>query len=243
MIHDLPKDLVEDSRKLLQQGADYEEFFKKALKKFGVNSPADFKSDEEKKKFFDYVDKNYKGKNEGVSVREYFRGIQLDELAITYVLDNQKEADMFIKKIEKFVDSAVAEKGYGYYRVIAKGSKSDLHKATDVMIKHFSEQVELDEGKKGKYQSKSLKNVAKELAKVEKIEKKNKGQDREVKDIAKFVSSKLETEMYDDMEILSGRTLKQLDKMISKLDTDVRDGVAKAIEKADPDLYDMMFGF
>jgi len=243
MIHDLPKDLVEDSRKLLQQGADYEEFFKKALKKFGVNSPADFKSDEEKKKFFDYVDKNFKGKNEGVSVREYFRGIQLDELAITYVLDNQKEADMFIKKIEKFVDSAVAEKGYGYYRVIAKGSKSDLHKATDVMIKHFSEQVELDEGKKGKYQSKALKNVAKELAKVEKIEKKNKGQDREVKDIAKFVSKNLETEMYDDMEILSGRTLKQLDKMISKLDTDVRDGVAKAIEKADPDLYDMMFGF
>ena len=111
------------------------------------------------------------------------------------------------------------------------------------MIKHFSEQLELDEGKKGKYQSKGLKNVAKELAKVEKIEKKNKGQDKEVKDIAKFVSSKLETEMYDDMEILSGRTLKQLDKMISKLDTDVRDGVAKAIEKADPDLYDMMFGF
>ena len=49
--------------------------------------------------------------------------------------------------------------------------------------------------------------------------------------------------MYDDMEILTGRTLKQLDKMISKLDTDVRDGVAQAIEKADPDLYDMMFGF
>ena len=49
--------------------------------------------------------------------------------------------------------------------------------------------------------------------------------------------------MYDDMEILTGRTLKQLDKMISKLDTDVRDGVAQAIEKADPDLYDMMFGY
>ena len=28
MIHDLPKNLVEDSRKLLQQGADYEKFFK-----------------------------------------------------------------------------------------------------------------------------------------------------------------------------------------------------------------------
>ena len=30
----------------------YEKFFKSALKKFGVDSPADFKSDEEKKKFF-----------------------------------------------------------------------------------------------------------------------------------------------------------------------------------------------
>ena len=42
----------------------YEKFFNSALKKFGVKSPADFKSDEEKKKFFNYVDKNYKGENE-----------------------------------------------------------------------------------------------------------------------------------------------------------------------------------
>ena len=42
----------------------YEKFFNAALKKFGVDSPADFKSDEEKKKFFNYVDKNYKGENE-----------------------------------------------------------------------------------------------------------------------------------------------------------------------------------
>ncbi len=48
----------------------YEKFFKSALKKFKVDSPADFKSDEEKKKFFDYVDKNYKGENEEVEVKE-----------------------------------------------------------------------------------------------------------------------------------------------------------------------------
>ena len=30
------------------------------MKKFKINSPADLKSDEEKKKFFDYIDKNYK---------------------------------------------------------------------------------------------------------------------------------------------------------------------------------------
>jgi len=41
----------------------YEEFFQKAMKKFGIKSPGDLK-DDEKKKFFNYVDNNYKGKNE-----------------------------------------------------------------------------------------------------------------------------------------------------------------------------------
>jgi hypothetical protein len=47
----------------VQEGdkAEYEAFFRKALKKFGVDSPADFKSDDEKKKFFDYIEKNYTG--------------------------------------------------------------------------------------------------------------------------------------------------------------------------------------
>ena len=148
-------------------------------------------------------------------------------------------------KVKNFVDSAEMEKSIaGHFNVILKGDKKSLKKATDIAIK-MSEEFEstAETITEGKYKSKGLRNVGKELAKVEKIEKKNKGQDKEVKDIAKFISSKLETEMYDDMEILTGRTLKQLDKMISKLDTDVRDGVAQAIEKADPDLYDMMFGF
>ena len=48
----------------------YEKFFKSALKKFKVDSPADFKSDEEKKKFFDYIDKNYKADNEETQKNE-----------------------------------------------------------------------------------------------------------------------------------------------------------------------------
>ena len=44
---------------------DYEEFFQKAMKKFGISSPDELKSDEAKKKFFNYVDKNYKAKAEG----------------------------------------------------------------------------------------------------------------------------------------------------------------------------------
>ena len=43
---------------------EYQKFFNAAMKKFKINSPADLKSDEEKKKFYDYVDKNYTGEKD-----------------------------------------------------------------------------------------------------------------------------------------------------------------------------------
>ena len=43
---------------------EYTKFFNSALKKFKIDSPADLKSDAEKKKFFNYVDKNYKGEKD-----------------------------------------------------------------------------------------------------------------------------------------------------------------------------------
>ena len=49
---------------------EYEKFFAAAMKKFKINSPADLKSDEEKKKFFDYVDKNYKSSAEKKTGKE-----------------------------------------------------------------------------------------------------------------------------------------------------------------------------
>ena len=42
----------------------YQKFFDAALAKFGVKSPQDFKDEEKKKEFFDYVDANYKADNE-----------------------------------------------------------------------------------------------------------------------------------------------------------------------------------
>ena len=53
----------------------YKKFFDAALKKFKVSSPADLEGDQ-KKKFFDYVDKNWEGDNEKAEaamsqVREY----------------------------------------------------------------------------------------------------------------------------------------------------------------------------
>ena len=42
----------------------YQKFFDAALEKFGVSSPSEFKDEEKKKEFFDYVDKNYEAENE-----------------------------------------------------------------------------------------------------------------------------------------------------------------------------------
>jgi hypothetical protein len=44
-------------------GDEYNKFFQSALKKFGVSSPGDLEGDK-KKKFYDYVDKNWKSDKE-----------------------------------------------------------------------------------------------------------------------------------------------------------------------------------
>jgi len=53
--YEISEDITEDS--------DYETFFQSALKKFDASSPADM-DNEKKKKFFNYVDKNYDAKDE-----------------------------------------------------------------------------------------------------------------------------------------------------------------------------------
>lgn len=47
------------------EDSDYDEFFKSALKKFGVESPDELDT-EKKKEFFNYVDDNYTAKNESL---------------------------------------------------------------------------------------------------------------------------------------------------------------------------------
>ena len=49
---------------------EYQKFFNSALKKFKIDSPADLKSDEEKKKFFNYVDKNYTGEKDEEVIKQ-----------------------------------------------------------------------------------------------------------------------------------------------------------------------------
>ena len=48
---------------LFEKSEEYQKFFQSALKKFGIDSPAEL-DDKKKKEFFDYVDANWEGENE-----------------------------------------------------------------------------------------------------------------------------------------------------------------------------------
>ena len=50
-------------KEILEEKSDYDEFFKKKLEKYGVKSPEDL-SDEDKKKFFGEIDKEWKADKE-----------------------------------------------------------------------------------------------------------------------------------------------------------------------------------
>ena len=62
----IDKEISKEMKKLgIKESKDeYERFFNSALKKFKIDSPADLKTDAKKKEFFNYVDKNYKAKEE-----------------------------------------------------------------------------------------------------------------------------------------------------------------------------------
>jgi len=57
------EDDKEETDEQSEKQKKYQAFFDKALKKFGVKSPAELEG-EKKKEFFDYVDKNYEADNE-----------------------------------------------------------------------------------------------------------------------------------------------------------------------------------
>ena len=72
----------------------YKKFFDSALKKFKIDSPADLKSDEEKKKFYDYIDKNWTGDHE-----EAFEFAK--ESKVSSVLDTVKNMWRMDEKVKK----------------------------------------------------------------------------------------------------------------------------------------------
>tara|TARA_E500000318_G_scaffold107007_1_gene115700 strand:+ start:270 stop:1037 length:768 start_codon:yes stop_codon:yes gene_type:complete len=62
--HDDEDSEANESKDMMFKEDDgYKEFFKKAMKKFGISSPDELKPEDEKD-FYNYVDRNYKAKNE-----------------------------------------------------------------------------------------------------------------------------------------------------------------------------------
>ena len=56
-------EIVEEEFNGIVREGEYEEFFQKAMKKFGISSPDEL-DDDKKKEFFNYVDDNFSAKNE-----------------------------------------------------------------------------------------------------------------------------------------------------------------------------------
>ncbi len=56
-------DILNKLSNFINEESEYQKFFNKKLKEFGVSSPAEL-SDADKKKFFDAVDKGWRGEKE-----------------------------------------------------------------------------------------------------------------------------------------------------------------------------------
>jgi len=101
--------MMKKANEIREDKEAYQKFFNSALAKFGVKSPAEL-DDDKKKEFFNYVDDNYKGVNEGYSLRDVglspffkkLKPIQRQAISIALVMGgNMTGAIDAIEKIKK----------------------------------------------------------------------------------------------------------------------------------------------
>ena len=161
----LSDELLEASKTLLKQGKDYEDFFQSALKKFGVDSPADLDG-EKKKEFFNYIDKNYKGDHE--------ESVDLEEVNAKVIMDKDqgnRDLQKLLKKHKLKMKTLQPNVNPGYDEVEISGDKRDMEKmmkttGDDDMYKFNprTKEFELDESKK--LESKTAKDVDETLDKI-----------------------------------------------------------------------------
>ena len=124
----IDKQISKEMKKLgIQESKDeYEKFFNSALKKFGVDSPADFKDAAKKKEFFNYVDKNYKGDHE--------ESVDLEEEDVKIIMDKDVSNRDFQKLMKKFKLKVkeTGEYNQGYAEVEISGDKRNMEKMMKV---------------------------------------------------------------------------------------------------------------
>ena len=163
----IDKEISKEMKKLgIKEGSDeYEKFFQSALKKFKVDSPADFKTDDKKKEFFNYIDKNYKPKEEEKDIKEY---IQSDgsRRKVKEGDQRRKENKLNEKDLDKNVDETLdrireanVEKGRTMRNILADIWKMNEGKSPFEKEEGFSSDAQRkaafasgykEKGKKGK---------------------------------------------------------------------------------------------
>ena len=112
----IDREISKEMKKLgIKESKDeYEKFFNSALKKFKIDSPADLKTDAKKKEFFNYVDKNYKAKEES----------NLQEKERTYTVVHIKKGKEIIKTSKGTYDAA---KKYAKMKGLRSTAGVDVH--------------------------------------------------------------------------------------------------------------------
>ena len=163
----IDKQISKEMKKLgIKESKDeYEKFFNSALKKFGVDSPADLDG-EKKKEFFNYVDKNYKGDHE--------ESVDLEEVNAKVIMDkdqDNRDLQNLLKKHKLKIKTLQKNVNGGYDEVEISGDKRDMEKmmkttGDDDMYKFNprTKEFELDESKK--LESKTTKDVDETLDKI-----------------------------------------------------------------------------
>ena len=109
--------VFEDASK--EKDTKYQKFFRKALKKFKVKDPNDFKSDEKKKEFYNWVDDNYKAKNEAyeAAIRNLIRrelSLMKEDVHLITESKNRQSVMKWVKGIFKSKVRNTEEFGDGW---------------------------------------------------------------------------------------------------------------------------------
>ena len=128
---------------------EYQKFFNSALKKFKVNSPAELKGDD-KKKFYDYIDKNWEGDNEKAEgamsqVREF--KIQNMKAALAQVWGMEEGKNPFENK-----DKTEKDEGNAFGKALMaakeKGEKTFVVSGKKYIVKEADKVNKTETGKK-----------------------------------------------------------------------------------------------
>ena len=113
----------------------YQKFFKSALSKFGIKSPAEL-DDDKKKEFFNYIDKNYDAKNESMydyrNVGDYYGGGLSTSSGINTSMFKDKKTGRYYVYIN-------TKKQKGYFdmpkNIKSRSQADDFHMELQDMIK------------------------------------------------------------------------------------------------------------